>query len=396
MITGFATTNKGLEQLLANELEELGANNVKITNAGAQFSANFENIIKFNLHSRFASRVMVQVGHSKYDNEEDIYNLANQINWQNWFDVNDTIKVNTTAINSPLKSLDFITLKVKDAICDKFMTKTNQRPNIDKSNPNIRIYNFLTKDTITIYIDTSGEGLFKRGYRQNKLEAPLKENLAAGLIALTNWEPKISFLDPMCGSGTIIIEAISKALNIAPGLNRNFAFEKIKLFDSNTWNSLKLDAIKRININTEIKIYGNDISQKAITITRENLNFFAQQLINLLPNNSESIKIIFENIQLDSKNILELNAPDNKGVMLTNPPYGKRLDEQEHLAKMYPNLASHLKNNYTNWNCYFLTSDLQMPKLMRLKPSKKSPIFNGALDCRLFEFKMVSGSNRDK
>ena len=394
LMKAFASTSRGLEQLLSKELTILGAKDIVITNAGAKFSADFTTIMKINLHSRIASRVMLEIARAEYLNETDIYNLAYQINWQTWFDVEKSIKLYTTAIHCPLKSLDFITLKVKDAICDKFSAKVGTRPNVDKTNSDIRIYNFLTKDTITIYIDTSGEGLFKRGYRQNKLEAPLKENLASGLVQLSGWNSTVTLLDPMCGSGTIIIEALGLALNIAPGLNRRFAFEHINNFATSVWQSLKQQAIAQIHLETSVNIYANDIDFRATHTVKENLNLFLKQLGDLLPNQTTQIKQIFNQIKFSTQDILDLNAPDSSGIFITNPPYGVRLEDQEHLEGLYPLISAHLKNNFANWNCYFLTNDLQMPKLMRLKPSKKTPVFNGALECRFFEFKMVQGSNR--
>jgi putative N6-adenine-specific DNA methylase len=213
----FATTNKGLEILLAEELTTLGAKDVNTVTAGLEFRATLNDIVKMNLHTRLASRIMIQLGHGPYSNNddaEDIYGLACEINWSEWFHVGNTIKVSTNAIKSPLTSLEFVTLKVKDAICDYFNERVDARPNVDKQNPDMRIYNFLTEDTVTIYLDTSGDTLFKRGYRKLKLEAPIKENLAFGLIKLSGWTPEQPFFDPMCGSGTIAVEAICYGLNI--------------------------------------------------------------------------------------------------------------------------------------------------------------------------------------
>jgi putative N6-adenine-specific DNA methylase len=377
----FASTNKGLEKLLIEEIKQLGATEILETTAGAQFEADELTIMKINLLSRFASRVMLQVGFGSYRDCDDIYKIAHKIKWEEWFSHKHSIKVATNAIHSPLKSLDFVTLKVKDAICDSFVDKVNFRPDVDKFNPDIKIYNFLTNDTITIYVDTSGEALFKRGYRQNKLEAPLKENLAAGLIALSNWTPEIALFDPMCGSGTILIEAISKGLNIAPGLNRSFGFEKLQMFDLTKWESLKLEAKNAINLNVALKIYANDIDRNAIQILKDNLKYLKIDGIENL-------------IQFHNMDFLDVNAPEATGILITNPPYGIRLEEQDDLASLYPKIATHLKNNYSGWDCFFLTADLRMPKLMRLNTSRKTPIFNGPLECRLFEFKMVSGSNR--
>ena len=374
----FASTNKGLEQLLTEELISLGATDVIATTAGAQFKATMNTIMQLNLQSRLASRIMLEVGFGEYHNEDDIFAIASRIYWREWFDVDMSIKVKTSAINSPLKSLEFITLKVKDAICDQFMQTHDKRPDVNKQNPDMRIYNFLTEDTVTIYLDTSGEALFKRGYRSQRQEAPLKENLACGLIKLSGWDYTTPLLDPMCGSGTIVIEAVHMALNIAPGLKRTFSFEKFDNFYQKEWDDMKALAKQAIQSEKKLQIYASDINPDAITQTEENLRHAKLR----------------EYVEFRTADFLNIKAPASSGTLLCNPPYGVRLNELDDLATLYPKIASHLKNDFPGWNCYFFTTDLRMPKLLRLKPSKKTPLLNGALDCRLFEFKMVRGSNR--
>ncbi len=289
-----------------------------------------------------------------------------------------TIKLSTSAINCQLKSLNFISLKAKDAVCDYFMDNYQIRPNVNKQNPDIRILNFLNQHEYSIYIDTSGDTLFKRGYRKDKLEAPLKENLASALVFLSNWQREETLFDPMCGSGTIVIEALMKALNIAPGLFRRFAFEKFTNFYQRDFDQLKHQAKLDIDKSFKPLIYANDIDIRAIKQAKLNLSYMK----------------LGEYIKFNNNDFLKIKAPDVSGVIISNLPYGVRLDDLTKLEKFYPQLAQHLKNNYANWRCYFLSGDLRMPKLMRLKPSKKIPIFNGSIECRLFEFIMVSGSNR--
>ncbi len=378
MFTCFATTVRGLEELLSEELTALGATEINVVNAGLEFRADLNSVMRMNLYSRLASRIMIRLAYSGYRHEKDIYRLAKKIEWDQFFHVGNSIKVSTNAIACPLKSLDFVTLTVKDAICDYFVEKVDARPNVDKSLPDMRVYTFLTKDSATIYLDTSGDTLFKRGYRKLKLEAPIRENLAFGLIKLSGWTPDKPFYDPMCGSGTLVVEAISYGLNIAPGLNRNFAFEKFIDFKVDDWQQMKENAKSQINLNRKLQVYASDINRTAIEIARQN----------------------FQQIKLDQYvdfsygDFLQKKAPASTGVLVTNPPYGVRLDEQERLALLYPQIGDHLKKNYAGWDCNFFTADLRMPKLIRLKPSRKIPVHNGALECRLFEFKMVSGSNR--
>lgn len=375
----FASTSRGLEEILASEVRGFGVSDVAITRSGIKFQANLAQIMEVNLQSRIASRVMIELAYGEYHNEADIYDLAYKVSWDKWFSHNETIKVDTSAISSPLNSLSFVNLKVKDAICDKFVAIDNARPDVDKNIPDMRIYNFLTTNTVTIYLDTTGESLFKRGYRGHKLEAPLKENLASGLIKLSSWDHNQTFFDPMCGSGTIVIEAVSMALNMAPGVNRHFAFEKFKNHDKSAYKELKTKAKDLVFRDRKLDIYARDIDNEAIKI---------------LEDNCRNLDIL-KHINYKRANFLEHEAPNNSGVLVTNPPYGIRLEEAEVMADMYPLYASHLKKNFSNWNCHFFTADLRMPKLMRLKPSRKIPLYNGALECRLFEFKMVSGSNRD-
>lgn len=374
----FATTNKGLEQLLAKELTTLGASDILIGESGVGFNATSELIMSINIHSRFASRILLEVLSDTYSVEDDIYQLTLNLKWHEFFSSSNTIKVITKAIHCPLTSLNFITLRVKDAICDSFMLYEQSRPDVNKFNPDIRIYTFLQDNTITLYLDTSGESLFKRGYRIEKLDAPLKENLAAGLIAISSWDKSQALYDPMCGSGTIVIEALLMALNIAPGLSRDFAFLKLSLFNSTVFHQLIALAKAKIQLATPVEIYASDIDPKAIQATRLNLG-----QLDLL-----------DKIHLNCGDFLDMNAPKNSGVLITNPPYGVRLEELNSLASFYPKLASHLKSKFANWTCYFFTSDLRMPKLMRLKPSAKTVLYNGGIECRLFSIAMVAGSNR--
>lgn len=375
----FASTSRGLEDLLAIEVKKFDCSDVEVLKSGVRFKADMQQIMRINLHSRIASRVMIELWHGDYTNEADIYDCTYDIPWEYWFSPKETIKVKTSAISCPLKSLEFVSLKVKDALCDKFVQTCTARPDVNKYNPDIRIYNFLTANTITVYLDTSGESLFKRGYRQSKLEAPLKENLAAGLVLLSNWTPEQTFLDAMCGSGTIVIEALMLGLNMAPGLKRNFAFEKFKNYDSKKWQELKNQATAQINHAALLDIYASDIDKTAIIALEDNCRNLG----------------VLKHIKYKQAGFLEDKAPNTSGVLITNPPYGIRLDELSAMGEAYPLYASHLKKCYSNWSCHFLTADLRMPKLMRLKPSRKIPLYNGALECRLYEFKMVSGSNRD-
>ena len=375
----FATCPRGLEPLLAEDIAAAGVKDLKAIPGGVHFIADWPACYAINLHSRIATRVLWRVANGKYAREDDIYKLALDAPWAKWFGAKQTIRVDVVAVKSPLKSLEFITLRIKDAVCDRFRADMGARPSVDTREPEVRIHGFLTADECTLYIDTSGAPLYQRGLRQKTVEAPLKENVAAGILRLSGWQPGTPLLDPMCGSGTFLVEAAQIALNIAPGAGgRSFGFQRLKNFRLEVWKDL-LDAAQDAEKPVKpAQIYGSDISPVAVRAALANLD-----RAGLLPA-----------VTLSSGDILEIDAPAPNGILIANPPYGERLSEQEELAAFYPPLGSALKRKFAGWNCYLLTADLRMPKLMRLTPSKKTPLFNGAIECRLFEFKMVAGSNR--
>ena len=379
----FASCPRGLEALLAEDLSAAGVKDLKAIPGGVHFVADWPTCYAANLHSRIATRILWRVAHGRYAKEDDIYKLALDCPWGKWFAATQTIRVDVTAVKSPLKSLEFITLRIKDAICDRFRADTGKRPNVDTREPDVRMHGFITADECTLYIDTSGAPLYQRGLRQKTVEAPLKENVAAGIIRLSGWQPGMPLLDPMCGSGTFLTEAAQMALNIAPGAGgRSFGFQRLKNFQLGVWKDMLDEAMDAEKPAAFAGIYGSDISPVSVRAALANLD-----RAGLLPA-----------VKLSSGDILEIEAPvRDEGetcIMIANPPYGERLSEQEELAAFYPQLGSALKRNFAGWNCYLLTADMRMPKLMRLTPSKKTPLYNGAIECRLFEFKMVAGSNR--
>ena len=372
----FASCPRGLEEVLQQELMEVHASDIKRVDGGMLFSGDKEVLYKANLSSRIATRILCLVKQGSYENEDDIFNAALSVEWTTWFALEKTIKVSTTAIQCPLKSIDFMTLRIKDAVCDIFREKTGKRPDVEVRDPDIRIHLFLEKNNFSLYIDTSGAPLHQRGFRTASVEAPIKENLAAGIIKLSGWNPGEPFLDPMCGSGTFLIEAAMIASNQAPGLNRNFGFMAWKSFDNILFSTIKKTYMDQVTKKDFLKIYGSDKDLRAIRVSKKNLTLAG-----------------FENsVQLVCKQFSEITPPYSEGVLVTNPPYGERIGEE--LDSAYPEWATSLKQSFAGWRTYFLTNDFRMPKLMRLSPSKKTPLYNGALDCRLFEIKMVAGSNR--
>ena len=378
----FASCPRGLEALLAEDLAAAGVKDSKQIPGGVHFAADWPACYAANLHSRIATRILWRVAHGRYAKEDDIYKLALDTAWPTWFAPAQTIRVDVTAVKSPLKSLEFITLRIKDAICDRFRADTGKRPSVDTREPEVRIHGFITADQCTLYLDTSGAPLYQRGLRQKTVDAPLKENVAAGILRLSGWQPGMTLLDPMCGSGTFLLEAAQMALNIAPGAGRDFGFQRLKNFQLAVWKDLLDEAMDAEKLAAPARIYCSDISPVAARAALANL-----YRAGLLPA-----------VALRTGDVLEIEAPeiagDGPGIMIANPPYGERLSELDELAAFYPQLGSALKRNFAGWNCYFLTADMRLPKLMRLTPSKKTPLFNGAIECRVFEFKMVAGSNR--
>ncbi|MCB1959077.1 MAG: class I SAM-dependent RNA methyltransferase [Rhodocyclaceae bacterium] len=374
----FAPCPRGLEPALEEELAGLGARNVRAVHGGVAFTGDWALAWSVNLESRLATRVLWQVAHGRYRGEQDIYKLAYGVTWAKWFTPEQTMRVYVTARRSPLKSLEFITLRIKDAVCDHFRAVRGARPSIDTANPDVRIHAFLTADEAMLYLDTTGEPLYKRGFKQAAVEAPLKENLAAGILRMTGWHPSEALLDPMCGSGTFLIEAVQIALDIAPGLDRRFAFEALKTCDEAAWRRLRRAAEGRRRHATGLPIFGSD--SEAGQVKRARINLEAAGLADM--------------VRLEQAELTERTPPADEGVMVANPPYGVRIGETAELAAFYPKLGDALKARWAGWRCYFLSADPELPKLIRLKASKRTPLFNGALECRVFEYQMRAGSNR--
>lgn len=387
----FCPCPRGLEQALAEELAEIaqGASTLKVHNqvpGGVHCSGELVDAYRMNLHSRIASRVLLRIAQAGYSNENDIYDLALAQPWEEWFDLNNTIRIDVTAIKSPLRSLEFTTLKIKDAICDRFRDLYSARPSVDTKTPDMRVVGFLDARNFTLYLDTSGEALFKRGWRLETGDAPLRENLAAGLLRVAGWKPGMVLFDPMCGSGTILAEAAQMVAGIPPGVHRAFAFEKFLSFKREEWLALKGE-IKRNPLPATPTIFGSDISGDMITMTRNNLN---------------KAGIRFE-VPLKQIEAQEVKPPSTvPGIILTNPPYGERIGVRgdstittdELATAFFSAFGTTLKQRFAGWQVFLFSADLGLPRLLRLKEARKTPFFNGAIECRLFRFDMVAGFNR--
>ncbi len=391
----------GVEDLLADEVHRLtglAGEALLVGRGGVVATASWREALRLNLHSRLAQRVLVQLSHTPYRGEEDLYEAASAVAWEVWFTPRQTFKVEITAQHSPLKSLNFAALKVKDAVVDRFRAKSGERPSVETRWPDARLYVHLTSTHCTLYIDTSGEPLFKRGWREDKGDAPLKETLAAAMIAASGWNADMPLYDPCCGSGTIAIEAAQVACGIAPGLQRRFGFEKLLPYQAHVWASLKTEA-QAMRREPQAPIFGSDVAFRMVD--------FAQR-------NAERAGVATA-LQLRGGDALQRMPPcAAPAVMLVNPPYGERIEAagvagvssrggretprdesgQDSTGDFFVRLASHWKKNYPGWTAWMLTPDLKLPSRMRLKESRRVPMWNGPLECRLFRFAMVAGSVR--
>jgi len=374
----FAPCPQGLEEALTAEMQALGFDDAYVGRAGCHFSADWPGIQRANLYSRLATRILVQVAFDTISHEDDILDLAYNVPWERWFGAEHTLRVDTSAIKSPVQSLQYCNLRAKDGICDRLRDREGARPSIDTVRPDARVHLFLTGDTATLYLDTSGESLFKRGWRLDKGDAPLRENLAAGMLALAGWDPAAALLDPFCGSGTILIEAAWIALGVPPAISRPLGFERLRGHDAYRWRDLKEDARARILPKLDAPLVGYDVDPQAVEYAR---------------NNAERAWLTEETIRFEVGDAREVPAPADQGWIVTNPPYGERLPLEE--TELWRPWSANLKRAYAGWQLHVITSDRELPQRLRLKPLRRTPLHNGSLDCRLFSFELVEAGYRN-
>ena len=402
----------GVEDFLAQEvhgLTGLAGDDLMASRGGVFVRGSWRDAMKLNLHCRLAQRVLVELAHAPYRSENDLYAIASGVAWEIWFTPKQTFKIETTAQHSPLQSLNFATLRIKDAIADRFRAKAGGvRPSIETQWPDCRVFAHLTTDHCTLYIDTSGEPLFKRGWRQDTGDAPLKETLAAAMLAASGWwNPETGAVstqplyDPCCGSGTIAIEAAQIAAHIPAGALRRFGFEKLLPFQPHVWEALQDQAQGAPAEAAAPVIFGSDVAHRMVDFAERNAERAGVAAL----------------IEFRGGDALQRMPPVERGVIVLNPPYGERIEvagvagsarfgaresaqtesgSGEEGGEFFPQLASHWKKNYAGWTAWVLTPDLQLPKRMRLKESRRVPMWNGPIECRLFKFDMVAGSARTK
>ncbi len=372
-----AKTFMGLEPVLAQELTQLGANNVQIGRRMVSFTGDKALLYRANFQLHTAIRVLKPILHFKAKSADDVYESVKTVNWTQYIDNGKTFAVDSVVFSEEFRHSKFVSYKVKDAIVDQFREKTGSRPNISVSNPDLRLHIHIADEDCTLSLDSSGESLHRRGYRQESVEAPLNEVLAAGMILMTGWKGDTDFIDPMCGSGTLLIEAALIARNISPGVFRKqFAFEKWNDFDKDLFEEIFNDDSQEREFKHHI--YGYDIDMKAVNTAR--LNVKAAGLT--------------KDITIEQADFKDFTQPAEKSIMVTNPPYGERISTPD-LLGTYKMIGERLKHAFTDNEAWILSYREECFEQIGLKPSIKIPVFNGSLECEFRKYAIFSGRLRE-
>ena len=372
-----AKTFMGLEPVLAQELTQLGANNVEIGRRMVSFTGNKEMMYRANFQLHTAIRILKPIKHFKAQSADDVYNEVKKIDWSKYLDLKDCFAVDSVVFSEEFRHSKFVAYKVKDAIVDQFREKTGNRPNISVANPDIRLNIHIAEDKCTLSLDSSGESLHRRGYRQESVEAPLNEVLAAGMILMSGWKGDADFYDPMCGSGTIAVEAALIARNMAPGLFRKeFAFEKWKDFDGDLFDSIYNDDSQEREFTHHI--YASDVDMKAVNTAIMNVKAAG----------------LSKDITVTCADFKDFKQPEEKSFMITNPPYGERISTPN-LLGTYKMIGDTLKHNFKNGEAWVLSYRKECFDEIGLKPSQKIPLYNGSLECEFRKYLMFEGGFRE-
>ena len=370
-------TFAGLEQVLSNELKAIGAEEIKVLNRAVSIKGDDEVLYKANYLCRTALRVLVLIDTFKISNEEDLYNRIAKTNWSKYMDVDHTFAIDANVYNSVLTHTKYAALKMKDAIVDQFRRKFNTRPDVETKHPDFRLSIHIESNNCSLYIDSSGNSLSRRGYRVAANEAPMNEVLASGLIKLAKWDCKSNFIDPMCGSGTILIEAAMMACNIPAGYYRRyFSFINWKNFNADIWKKIISESEANI-IEPDCRIIGSDISNKSLEIAKQNIKRAR----------------LHHDIELKQVSIQDSEAPEDKGFLLTNPPYDERL-EIEDATVLYEEIGDTLKNKYQGCTAWMITSNRDALRFVGLATSKRISVFNGALECDFVKYDLYEGTKK--
>lgn len=371
-----AKTFQGLEAILAEELKGIGAKNIEQGNRAVTFTGDQAMMYRANYHTRTALNILKPIAEFKADNEDQLYKEIGKINWNRYMDIEETFSVSAVTFSKTFTHSKYVSLKVKDAIVDQFRRRKGKRPDVNTATPDLKVNIHIAENNCTLLLDSSGEPLFKRGYRVQTNKAPINEVLAAAMIKLSDWDFKSDLFDPMCGSGTILIEAAMMAYNVAPGTFRaKFGFENWNDFDADIFDEVAEESFNEIDF--KHNIYGSDISPVNIKITETNLKeAFLNKKIKVKPQNF-----------FDSK----LNKEGT--TLISNPPYGERLQPDD-LKIFYQKIGDKLKQEYINCSAWLIGSNNDLMKFIGLKPDKKIPLYNGPLECSFRKYSMYQGSKK--
>lgn len=372
-----AKTYFGLEQVLARELTELGADNITIGRRMVSFTGNKALMYRANLSLRTAVRILRPIRTFRAKDADDVYDNVKRIDWEKYMSLSTTFSIDATVNSEDFRHSKFVAYRVKDAIADFFNDKYGKRPSVRVSNPDLYINIHVSHNECTVSLDSSGESLHRRGYRNEQNEAPISEALAAGMLLMAGWDGKTDFVDPMCGSGTFLIEAALIALNIPPCIYRkSFAFEKWKDFDADLFDEIYNDDSGEREFTH--KIYGYDINDKTVRIANENIRAAG----------------LSKYIEVKRRPIAEFEPLQGKALMVTNPPYGERILSDD-LFALYREIGSALKHKFVGNNAWVISSHTDCLAAIGMKPTKKIELKNGALDCEFWEFEIFSGRRKD-
>ncbi len=372
-----AKTFMGLEPVLAKELTQLGANDIQIGRRMVSFTGNKELMYRANFQLHTAIRILKPIRHFKAKSADDVYEEIKKIDWTDYLGSEKTFAVDAVVFSEEFRHSKFVSYKVKDAIVDQFREKTGKRPNISIANPDIRLHIHIAEDQCTLCLDSSGESLHRRGYRQESVEAPLNEVLAAGMILMSGWQGDTDFIDPMCGSGTLLIEAALIAKNMAPGLFRKeYAFEKWPDFDADLFDEIYNDDSQEREF--KYHLYGYDIDMKAVNTARMNVKAAG----------------LSADITIEQQDFKDFTQPQNKSIIITNPPYGERISTPD-LLGTYRMIGERLKHQFKGNDAWILSYREECFEQIGLKPSIKIPLYNGSLECEFRRYQMFDGKLKD-
>ena len=380
-----AKTFKGLEEVLAQELIELGANDVQLERRAVSFRGDKTLLYRANFSLRTAIRILVPIASFKAKDTDALYAQLLKLNWAQYMTVNSTFAIDATVYSESFRNSRFVTYRVKDAIVDYWQEREHKRPNVSVQSPDLTINVHIANEQVTLSLDSSGESLHKRGYRVATTEAPINEVLAAGMLRMAGWQGQSDFYDPMCGSGTLLIEAALMARNIAPGVFRqSFAFEKWPDFDADLWNDIYNDDSQEREFTH--RIYGSDASFYAIQQAAKNIKSAGVQ------HDVELKQIRMEEINNHQSPITDHQSSP---LVMLNPPYGERLKSNKEMEDLYSAIGTALKHQFTGATAWIISSNAAAMKCIGLKPSKKYHLLNGELDCQFNQYELFQGKRKD-